>query len=142
MRAWPILSARLRPLPQLRSFQALITIAGPAANWFGAGFDARSMADAYAVIVDGKGQVSERMLGNGQGIAGRHQPGELLAPSVEVQSNTVANGIRTVVMSRPLMGLTTKHASFTATASGIPIIAAVGSSPTLSFHKARAADDL
>ena len=122
--------------------EATITLSGPAVNWFGTGFDARSMADAYAVIVDGQGKVTERQLGNGQGIAGRHQPGLLLAPSVKVVTNTVANGVRTVVMTRPLVGLTAKHATFTATADGVPIIAAVGSSPTLSFHKARTADDL
>ena len=122
--------------------EASITMSGPAANWFGAGFDARSMASAYAIIVDGQGAVTERQLGDGQGIAGHHQPGLLLASSVKVMTNTVTNGVRTVVMSRPLAGLTAKHATFSATAPGVPIIAAVGSSPTLSFHKDRAADDL
>ena len=37
--------------------RATITMTGPANVWFGTGFDARSMADAYAIIIDGNGTV-------------------------------------------------------------------------------------
>ena len=122
--------------------QALITVTGPADVWFGVGFDARAMAKAYAIIVDGHGAVSERQLGTGAGIAGEHEPGVLLAPSVKIVSNTVAAGRRTLVLTRPLRGATAQHASFTASAEGMPIIAAVGSTVSLSHHKVRAAADL
>jgi hypothetical protein len=121
---------------------ATITITGPAAVWFGTGLDAHAMAKAYAIIVDGNGAVSERQLGTGAGVSGEHQPGVLLAPSVTVKSNTVTDGKRTVVLTRPLQGLTAQHATLSAAAAGIPIIAAVGSSKTLSYHKVRGAADL
>ena len=121
---------------------ATITLAGPADVWFGTGLDAHVMAKAYAIIVDGHGAVTERQLGTGVGVAGAHQPGVLLAPSVTVKSNTVKDGKRTVVLSRPLRGLTAQHATLVAAATGVPIIAAVGSTPTLSHHAVRGASDL
>ena len=39
----------------------------PASVWFGAGFDARAMKLAYAIVVDGSGLVQERQLGTGAG---------------------------------------------------------------------------
>ncbi len=77
----------------------------------------------YAVVVDGAaagGAVSERVLGD-------HDPGVPLAPSVTVVSSTVtADGRRTVVLSRPLAGLTPQHYSFDARGSGVQVISAVG----------------
>jgi hypothetical protein len=122
--------------------EATITITGPADVWHAVGFDAREMKDAYAVVVDGTGAVTERQLGNGPGVSGAHTPGALLTPSVTVKSSTVADGTRTVVLTRPLRGASPKHATFVAAADGMPIISAVGNSATLSYHKARAAADL
>ena len=92
--------------------------------------------------MDGDGVVTERQLGTGAGIAGEHQPGVLLAPSVTVKSSTVVGGKRTVVLTRPLRGMTAQHATLSAGAGGMPIIAAVGSTKALSHHKVRGATDL
>ena len=62
---------------------ATITLSGPAGVWFGVGFNASRMADApYSIVIDGEGNVTERKLAN-------HMPGTLLAPSVDVLSDTV-----------------------------------------------------
>ena len=51
--------------------------AGPAAVWYGVGWDAQKMADLpYAIVVDGTGKVSERKLGS-------HQPGIVLGSNSE-----------------------------------------------------------
>lgn len=61
---------------------ATITLVGPAAVWFGIGFNAAAMSDLpYTITVEGD-KVTERKLGN-------HMPGTPLAPSVEVLANTV-----------------------------------------------------
>ena len=61
------------------------------------------MSDApYAIIVDGKGAVQERRLAS-------HAPGTALAPSLEVLSASVQNGVRTVVLRRAAVGQTAQH---------------------------------
>jgi len=122
------------------SGSATITATGPASDWFGVGFTssttstggggggAGAMNNAYAIICDGTGAVTERKLGN-------HEPGSALAPSIKVTSNTVANGVRTVVLSRPMAGLTSDHFSFDSTSTSIGYLSAVGTSPTLAYHK-------
>lgn len=62
-------------------------------------------------------------------------PGNQLAASVTVVSNTVENGMRTVVLSRALKGATKDHFTFDATALSIPVINAVGNGPQLAYHK-------
>jgi len=57
--------------------------------------------------------------------------GSLLAPSVTVVSSTVADGKRTVVLSRPSLGASEQHANFTLQDLHVPFINAIGSSPTL-----------
>lgn len=107
---------------------ATITMAGPAAAWFGIGFNAKQMADApYALIVDAAGAVTERKLVE-------HGPGALLPATVKVASSSVVNGIRTVVVTRSVA-----HAVYALpTAPGqINTIVAVGDTPELSYHKAR-----
>ena len=59
-----------------------------------------------AVIVLGNGSVSERVLTD-QGTSNR-----LLAPSVTVVSSVVAKGVRTVVLTRAMRGLTPQYYSF------------------------------
>lgn len=62
---------------------ATITLRGPAGVWFGIGFNAANMADLpYTIVVDGAGKVTEHKLGN-------HMPGTVIAPSVEVLSDSV-----------------------------------------------------
>ena len=109
---------------------ATITLSGPAGLWFGVGLDARSMADQpYALIVDGHGRVSERRLAN-------HGPGVQLPPSARIVSSVSSGGRRTVVLSRGVAGASPQHASLPTTAGALNIIAAVGSTPQLSYHKA------
>ena len=100
--------------------------------WFGIGFNASLMADTpYAIVVAGKtGAVSEHRLKN-------HEAGSLLPASVTVVSNTVADGVRTVVLSRGLKGASAQHYSFQPAALALDFIAAVGSGPAFAYHKAK-----
>ena len=110
---------------------ATVTLSGPAGAWFGVGFGATSMADApYALIVDGAGAATERRLVN-------HGPGSLLAASVTVKSSVTVRGVRTVVLTRPVAGATTKHYSFPTSPGQIDLITAIGNTPALAYHKAR-----
>eukprot|EP00040_Diaphanoeca_grandis_P037212 m.241412 g.241412 ORF g.241412 m.241412 type:complete len:883 (+) comp33774_c0_seq2:100-2748(+) len=106
---------------------ATITLVGNSSAWFGVGFNASAMKDApWAIICEGTGKVTERQLQD-------QNPGSLLTPSVTVKSNTVVNGVRTVIVTRPFAG---KIFSFNPNnAADIPFINAVGSSPELSYHK-------
>jgi hypothetical protein len=112
--------------------QATLTLEGPDGVWFGAGFNATTMADApWTVVVDGAGAVTERQLGD-------HTPGTALAASVTVVSNAVVGGRRTVVLTRALAGATAAHYSFDlARDTVLHAIVAVGSTPALAYHKAK-----
>eukprot|EP00039_Didymoeca_costata_P022118 m.3773 g.3773 ORF g.3773 m.3773 type:complete len:792 (-) comp2823_c0_seq1:19-2394(-) len=110
---------------------ATITLKGPSNVWFGVGFGAQAMLDApWTIIVDGYGNVSEYKLGN-------HLAGNQLKPSLTVTSNTVAQGVRTVVVSRPTQGSGPDYYSFNTSAqdASIPVINAVGSGPAYAYHK-------
>ena len=76
------------------------------------------------------GKVSERKLAD-------QSPGQQLADSVTVVSNTVAEGRRTVVVTRALKGKTGEYFTFDQHVSTIPMINAVGSGPKLAFHKTK-----
>jgi len=110
---------------------AKLTLQGPATVWFGIGFGAHAMADLpWTVVVDGTGKVSERNLA-------KHAGGTLLNASLTVVSNTVDNNVRTVLLSRPLQGLTKDYFTFSVASndSSIPILVAVGSNATYGYHK-------
>ena len=113
------------------------TLTGPASNvWFGVGFDAEKMGDTpYTFIVDGSGAVTERRIGN-------HDAGTQLKSSVKVLSSAVENGRRKIVLERSLTGATPQHLTFDPSAGGVSYIAAVGTSGTLGYHKARGGGDL
>merc|ERR1719506_1383615 len=86
---------------------ATITLSGPADVWFGVGLDAENMADSpYTLIVNASG-VIEQKIGT-CGSEAEHCPGDQLESSVKVVSNTVASGVRTVVMTRGFQGATDK----------------------------------
>lgn len=71
------------------------------------GFNAQAMRDApWTIIVDGTGKVSERKLAD-------QSSGRELAPSVKIVLNRVADGRRTVMLSRPLKGKTPDYYTFT-----------------------------
>lgn len=105
----------------LRASTTTITLVGPAAVWYGVGFGLSVMKGSWAVIVEGNGTVSERLLGD-------HVVGEQLPPSITVRSNTVQSGNRTVVLTRPMHG---PHFSFSAAGAVLPLINAIGSGPAL-----------
>merc|ERR1712232_1390965 len=65
---------------------------------------------------------------------GKHCPGTKLTPSVTIVSNIVQDGVRTVVMTRGLHGITKDHYSFNPHVGTIPFIAAVGSSQEYAYH--------
>jgi len=113
---------------------AVITLAGPASVWFGVGFGAQNMGDApWTVVVDGNGNVTERKLAN-------HVAGTQLPASVKVLSSTVAAGVRTVVLTRPLKGASADYYTFPSPASNdtsIKFINAVGTGPSYAYHKDR-----
>lgn len=78
------------------SDRAAMNITGPDGKWFGVGLDATSFSmsnEPYAIIVDGTGKVQERKLGD-------HDGGSQLSPSVQVISNQVVDGRRTVGLTR------------------------------------------
>ena len=107
----------------------LINITGPSGVWYGTGFNAKAMSDTpYAIIVDGNGHVTERKLVN-------HGPGTLLAPSLIVISSSVQDNVRTVTLRRNITGATTNHFTFPTIPGDINLIAAIGSTPDLSYHK-------
>lgn len=99
----------------------MITMSGPSnGKWFGVGFDTQFMANSpYTIVIDGGGKVTERVLDD-------HAAGIVLNKSVTVISNTVTNGKRTVVMTRPLKGLTPAHHDFDVQELSLNFISAVG----------------
>lgn len=105
-----------------------INLTGPADVWFGVGFNAALMSDEpYTIVVDGAGVVSERKLAN-------HAAGTQLPGMVRVLSHVVANGVRTVVLSRALEGATQEHYTFSPTELTLNFISAVGVGPGFGPH--------
>jgi hypothetical protein len=97
-------------------------------KWFGIGFGANVMHDLpYAIVVDGYGNVTERKLGD-------HVPGKELKRTVEIVSNTVVNGLRTVVLTRALKGATAEYYTFSSSVSTIPFINALGGTAQFAQH--------
>mmetsp|Transcript_145113 Transcript_145113/g.404305 ORF Transcript_145113/g.404305 Transcript_145113/m.404305 type:complete len:785 (-) Transcript_145113:188-2542(-) len=109
-----------------------IALTGPSDVWFGVGFNATAMKDApWALIVDGAGRVSERSLAD-------QNPGTELPASVTVVSSTSAAGRRSVVLARRLKGASPRHFTFRPRDDTLlSLINAVGSKPSLSYHKAK-----
>ncbi len=104
-----------------------IQLSGPDSRWFAVGFNRNFMSGTYAIIVDGNGTVTERVLG-------AHTAGTLLPGSVTVQSMTVANGKRTVYLTRPRVGANPSYYTFADAADTIDLIYAQGTGIFLSYH--------
>jgi hypothetical protein len=107
-----------------------LAISGPSDRWFalGLGTPHFTMSDRpYTIVVDGQGSVQERKLGD-------HNPGTVLAPSIRVASNTVTDGVRTVVLTREFAGRTPDHFTFNPSVSTVPVLTASGSGPAFSYH--------
>lgn len=101
-----------------------ITLSGEANKWYGVAFGPGSWRmQGYAIIVDEKGTVHERSLksvGN---------PGHTdLNSSAKVVSSHVVGGVRTVVLSRGMAGVSSEYYSFTAAdlTKGINVSSAAG----------------
>ena len=109
---------------------ATITLSGPSGKWYSVAFDAPSFAMSdlpYTVVVDGNGNIAERKLGN-------HNPGTVLKQMIKTVSDSVADGVRTVVMQRSLKGATADHYTFDPTKSSIPLIFASGTGSAYAYH--------
>jgi len=118
---------------------ALIALVGPADKWFGIGFDTDDMCRTpmdgdectsggpYAIIVYGDGNVEERTLDF-------HGKGKALTPFMNVRSNKVENGYRTVVVERFMEGPDEDYYSFDIKKPSMPIIMATGCNVTLAQH--------
>lgn len=109
-----------------------ITLTGPASVWWGVGFGQPVMKGSWAVIVEGNGTITERLLGN-------HIVGPPLPPSVTLKSSEVTAGNRTVILTRPMDGA---HFSFGAAGAVFPIINAIGAGPALAYHSRKTAATL
>jgi hypothetical protein len=117
-----------------------MTLSGPPDVWFGVGLNASTMADEpYTIVLDGAGKVSERKLAD-------QSPGKPLSSSITVVSNTVvgegASRKRVVELTRPLVGATPEHLSFSTHTTSMEFIMAIGSGPSFAYHKAHSADIL
>jgi len=114
---------------------ATITISGPADVWFGVGLNAQKMSDSPYVIYANSSGAFEQQIGT-CGSEAEHCPGNPLAPSITLESNSVVSGVRTVVLTRPFKGLTDKHYSFRPdNVNTLNIISASGSSQTFAYHR-------
>merc|ERR1712180_157878 len=112
---------------------ATITLTGPSTKWYGWAFGTPNYAMSdkpYTIVVDGKGNVEERKLGD-------HDPGTVLTSSVRIVSNSITDGIRTVVVTRPFQGKTTDHFTFSPSSPSLPMLTASGSTSTFSYHGAK-----
>ena len=79
------------------------------------------------------------------GTEANHCAGTLLKPSVTVVSNTVANNVRTVVLSRAFAGLTKDHYSFGTADATLNYISAIGASAgaqAFAYHGVNGHDSL
>ena len=115
-----------------------ITLAGPSDAWYAVGFNAEVMTDLPWTVVVSAGStdadppvITERSLGD-------HAPGKQLKPHVELVSNNVENGLRTVVVSRSLKGVDADRYSFSPSglaSSTLNYISAVGATRSFDGNK-------
>ncbi|ETO30153.1 collagen-binding protein A [Reticulomyxa filosa] len=100
---------------------------------YGIGFGNNVMNGTYAIIIDGYGNVTERMLGN-------HEPGILLNSTVTLLAEKLVdgNGTRVVILQRALHESGSHYYNFASSNfTTIPIIFAYGRTPTLNYHQDR-----
>ena len=121
---------------------ATMELSGPAGVWFAVGLGAQAMSDApYTIVVNASG-VYERKIGT-CGSEAEHCPGDALAKSVTLLSDDTADGVRTVRVSRPFKGISSKHHTFDpALDANLKIITAVGKGQAFAYHAAKAAATL
>jgi hypothetical protein len=113
---------------------ATITLSGPATAWFGVGFNAQIMSEMPYTILVNDTAVWEQKLGT-CGSEADHCPGTRLNNSLTVKSNSVVDGVRTVVVTRPFSGATKDHYTFSpSSVATIPVIGAFGKDQTFAYH--------
>ncbi len=127
------------------SDKVTISLTGPSDVWFGVGFNAQAMKDTpWAIIVEPIATTNARNSGAGVNIteyklSDQGTNNAILPQSVTLQSSsTTAKGLRTVVLTRALKGLTEDHYTFgihDALNEHFPFINALGSGPVFSYHK-------
>lgn len=122
----------------LHKERATLTLVGPADKWFGIGLGASTMcrllaADQcvlggpYAIIVYNDTYLEERVLDF-------HGKGKVLPATVTIVSNTVKEGNRTVVLTRPLVGSDDRYFSFDSSDPTLNVIMARGCNSTFAQH--------
>ena len=104
---------------------ATISMTGKPKFWFGVGFGNTVMNGTYAVIVDGEGVITERVLGN-------HEPGQLLSNSLTLVSSSVNSTVQSIVVTRP--SSMNDRFSFNENAMQFPLIWARGTTSDLEYH--------
>lgn len=129
------LSITLDPTPA--GGLATIAMSGPADAWFGAGLDAMRMQDAPYTIVCNSSGAFEQQIGT-CGSEAEHCAGHRLADqSLTLVSNTVVDGVRTVVVTRKFRGASVHHYTFDPTQlATLNFITAVGRTQTFAYHRA------
>eukprot|EP01046_Picozoa_sp_COSAG06_P004689 COSAG06_NODE_200_length_20386_cov_35.829547_5_plen_749_part_00 len=117
---------------------ATITLSGPSTGWFAAGLNAELMVDQPYTIVANSSGVHERKLGT-CGTEADHCAGTPIASTLTLLSNTVSDGVRTVVMTRNFTGATKDHYTFdpTKVATMNYISASNSASQAFTFHTAK-----
>lgn len=116
--------------------QTILTLSGNSEYWYGIAFNAHTMADLpYSIIVDGYGNITERKLGN-------HDGGELLNSSIKVLENYKTGNVRTIRITRKNIGKNTDYYTFSKDKANIPLLLALGNTPTFKYHKVRGTNNL
>ena len=133
---------RLTLDPSPKGGLATVAVSGPADAWFGVGLDATRMMDSpYAIICNASGAF-EQQIGT-CGTEGEHCAGDRLHQATLV-SNTVVDGVRTVVVTRLFAGASEHHYTFdVGRLSSLNFLTAVGRDQIFAYHRAhhRQADD-
>ena len=112
---------------------ATFTFSGPESMYYTVGFDALSMADAPYIFLTQESTVQERKL------TGRRSAGNLLTPEIIISSDNVVNGVRTIVFTRALTGLSADYYDFSSITNGteINLIWAEGNNLKIKRHSRR-----
>ncbi len=112
-----------------------VTMTGPASSWFAFGFGQSFMNNAYCIVTDGFGGISERKLGN-------HNGGSQLTSSFTKSGQSSSSGVRTTKVTRTLMGLNSNYFTFPNSSSSITLIWAYGNGASFGSHANRGATTL
>eukprot|EP01083_Nonionella_stella_P279174 949687_1 len=99
-----------------------ITFTGKSSEWMGTGFGSHEMDHTYVIVADGVDNVV------GEWKLTSKTRGSKLRRSITVTSNSVKNGVRTVVVTRNVTGSNSEYYTFPTKQENIEIIWAYGPS--------------